>query len=81
MSRKHIVDPYVEAADLIARLEAAGRQADAEALREAIGSGSTGTEVFMALRWQLERLLASMLPAALREQAAHLEAFLAAALR
>lgn len=81
MNSKRITDPYVEADDLIAGLRKAGLQADADALVEAIESGSTGTEIFMALRWHLEVLLKKRLPAGLREQAAQLEAFLADALR
>ncbi|MSP73584.1 MAG: hypothetical protein EXR76_15715 [Myxococcales bacterium] len=81
MNENIITDPYAEAADLIARLQAVGRQADAEVLQDAIDSGSTGTEIFMALRWHLEDLLKKGLPDDLRKRAARLEAFLAAALR
>jgi hypothetical protein len=46
-------DYYAVAQDLISRLEAEGRTADAEKLWSAIDEGATGTEIFMALRFYL----------------------------
>lgn len=79
MSGGRIIDPYSEADELIASLRRAGFRAEADTLREAIDSGSTGTEIFMALRWHLEGLLKKGLPDDLRAQASRLEAFLARA--
>lgn len=50
-------DHYREASELIEELRMRGFDEEADGLREAIDSGSTGTETFMALRWKLDELL------------------------
>jgi hypothetical protein len=81
MSGQGIVDPYAEAAALIARLNAMGRTPEAARLQDAIDSGSTGTEVFMALRWHLRNMLEGNLQEDVEAKASALEAYLAKALR
>ena len=50
-------DVYTAADDLVVRLRADGANRWADAINDAIESGSTGTEILMALRHQLDRLL------------------------
>lgn len=50
-------DYLKEAGTLIDILRKDGRAEDARALQEAIDEGSTGTEIVMALRWHLDKLL------------------------
>jgi hypothetical protein len=45
--------------DLITRLISSGDEVAAKELKLAITGGSTGTEVFMDLRYQLEKLLST----------------------
>lgn len=52
-------DHYKEAHELIQSLIDAGLNEHADALTRSMDEGSTGTEIFMALRWHLERLLGS----------------------
>jgi hypothetical protein len=47
---------HTEAREIAGRLEQAGLAADARTLVDAIDAGSTGTEILMALRWQLRRI-------------------------
>lgn len=49
-------DYYAEALNIAQLLEADELMAEAQAIRDAISSGSTGTEILMALRWHLQRL-------------------------
>jgi hypothetical protein len=50
-------DVYAAADDLVIRLRGDGADRWADAINEAIESGSTGTEILMALRHQIDRLL------------------------
>ena len=52
-------DYYAEAEAVCQDLESAGRSDLAEDLRDAIASGSTATEILMALRWKLEQSLSA----------------------
>lgn len=52
-------DVFAEAEAIADDLDSDGRSDLAVEIREAIASGSTGTEIMMALRWNLEQLLAS----------------------
>lgn len=49
-------DYYAEAMGIAQRLDDEGLADKARALREAIETGSTGTEILMALRWNLQRI-------------------------
>ena len=49
-------DYYSEAEEIARSLDAEGLQADARTLRDAIRNGSTGSEIFMALRWNLQQI-------------------------
>ena len=51
-------DHYEEVEELISMLENTSLQHYRKALQNAIDEGATGTEIFMALRWNIERLLA-----------------------
>jgi hypothetical protein len=50
-------DHYATTRELISRLGSAGHVADAAALKMAIENGATGTEIFMALRFQLAKII------------------------
>lgn len=52
-------DIYRAANELISRLADAGRENEAAMLRSAIENGSTGTEILMALRFNMERIAAA----------------------
>lgn len=66
-------DHYKEADELIEELRKFGFDEAADGLREAIDGGSTGTEIFMALRWKLGKLLEqSKLPELLQARAKRL---------
>jgi hypothetical protein len=75
-----ITNPYDNTAALIAELRTAGLQQYADELQLAMDTGSSGTRIFMALRWHLEELLKHELPEAIREQALVLEAYFSKAL-
>ena len=49
------VDYHTELGEIVEALAAHGLVAEADALRNAIASGSTATEVLMAARWQLQQ--------------------------
>lgn len=49
-------DHYAVAERIAGELEEQGHHVWSERLRDAIASGSTGTEICMALRWQLDRM-------------------------
>jgi uncharacterized protein with GYD domain len=49
-------DYYTEAYDIVRCLEQDDLNSEAAALVNAIESGSTGTEILMALRWELQRI-------------------------
>jgi hypothetical protein len=49
-------DFCAEAEAIAVALRGAGYHADADALRDAVRSGSTGTEILMALRWHLRQI-------------------------
>ena len=51
-------DYYAEARAICEELQAAGRDALAEDLLEALEGGSTATEILMGLRWNLQKALA-----------------------
>lgn len=48
------MDYYAEALEIARCLERDGLAADAQSLRDAIDNGSIGTEILMALRWNLQ---------------------------
>jgi hypothetical protein len=50
-------DHYAAAKELISLLERDGRTTDASNLRSAMEEGSTGTEIFMALRFYLSEMI------------------------
>lgn len=50
-------DHYNEAEELIMMLHATQLQDYGSTLQAAMDEGATGTEIFMALRWNLEKLL------------------------
>lgn len=50
-------DHYRETEELIAMLQNTQLQSYGDALQKAMDEGATGTEIFMALHWNLERLL------------------------
>ena len=50
-------DHYKESEELITMLHGTRFQSYGSALQAAMDNGVTGTEIFMALRWNLERLL------------------------
>lgn len=52
-------DLYEETATLVKLLEEQGLNDFAFEIDNAVRSGSTGTEILMALRWQLKKLLDS----------------------
>lgn len=52
---------YKEAEKLIGMLESSQLKGYAASLQEALDSGATGTEIFMALRWNLTKLLSDPL--------------------
>ena len=66
-------DYYREAADIADLLEAKGLAEDSSALRLAMESGATATEILMALRWQLRVFGARAEHAAARAQATRCE--------
>lgn len=70
-----ITNPYDNIASLIAELRTSGFQHVADELQLAMDTGSSGTRIFMALRWHLEEMLKHELPEAIREQALLLEAY------
>lgn len=49
-------DYYAEAREIARCLEQDGLTAEALAVVDAIESGSTGTEILMALQWHLQRI-------------------------
>lgn len=49
-------DYYAEAREVARSLDQEGLKEEAQSLRDAIDSGSTGTEILMALRWHLQRI-------------------------
>jgi hypothetical protein len=55
MSKQY--DHYQEAEDLISTLQNLNLNEHASYLQSALEEGSTGNEIFMALRWNIERLL------------------------
>jgi hypothetical protein len=50
------IDYYAEADQIINALNDEGRRAEADTLRDLIAAGSTATEIFMAIRWQLKQI-------------------------
>jgi ABC-type branched-subunit amino acid transport system substrate-binding protein len=50
------MDYYAETHAIAAALASEGLSSDAEALRDAIAAGSTGTEILMHVRWLLRQL-------------------------
>lgn len=50
-------DHYKEVEELIVMLRAAQLQDYGDTLKKAMDEGATGTEIFMSLRWNLEKLL------------------------
>ncbi len=52
-------DPYSLAHNIAQKLRAEGLQDWSERTEDAIASGSTATEILMALRWNLTKLLAA----------------------
>jgi len=54
------VDYHKEAMTLIESLKREGRSASALILQEALDEAGTGTEMAMALRWQLRRMSGEM---------------------
>lgn len=50
-------DHYAVARSIAGRLASEGHEEWSKKLLAAIDEGSTGTEIFMALRWQLRELL------------------------
>lgn len=50
-------DHYAATRDLIANLEHAGCSNEAAVLRNAIAEGSTGTEIFMAIRFHIAEII------------------------
>lgn len=50
-------DHYQESEELITMLHGTQLQNYGSALQAAMDDGATGTEIFMALRWNLEKLL------------------------
>lgn len=63
-------DYYAAAQELIICFEQEGHFEDASNLRNAMEEGSTGTEIFMALRFHLSRIVAKKtLGAKLQEKA------------
>ncbi|WP_260262111.1 hypothetical protein [Vibrio intestinalis] len=50
-------DHYEEAEKLISLLEGCQMESTAIALRRCLDEGSTGTEIFMSLHWNLGKLL------------------------
>lgn len=50
-------DHYKEAEDLIVMLHDTRLRNHSDALKAAMDEGATGTEIFMALRWNIEKLL------------------------
>jgi len=50
-------DYYAAAEELISRLDQEGHVGEAAKLRAAIEEGSTGTEIFMALRFHLAEII------------------------
>ncbi|GAB4187966.1 MAG: hypothetical protein Tsb002_13760 [Wenzhouxiangellaceae bacterium] len=56
-----LYDPYEEAAELISMLKNTHFQDYGSAIQCAMDEGATGTEIFMALRRQIEKLLAEPL--------------------
>ena len=75
-----ITNPYDNIAVLIAELRTSGLQHYADELQLAMDTGSSGTRIFMALRWHLEEMLKGELPDAIAEQARVLEAYFSKAL-
>jgi len=51
-------DHYQETEELISMLGNAGLKQYGESLQRAMDEGATGTEIFMALRWHIDQLLA-----------------------
>lgn len=60
------MDYYAEAREVARCLQQDGFTAEASTLEEAIDSGSTGTEILMALRWHLQRIDQSNISASLQ---------------
>ena len=52
-------DIFADVRGLVALLLREGLKAEAHALSDAVESGSTGTEILMALRWHLRQIVAS----------------------
>ncbi|HIA02320.1 MAG TPA: hypothetical protein EYN66_10485 [Myxococcales bacterium] len=75
-----IANPYDSTAALIAELRTAGLQQHADELQLALDTGSSGTRIFMALRWQLEEMQKHELPESVREQTRFLGAYFSKAL-
>ena len=63
-------DIYPAADDLVVRLRADGADHLADAVNHAIDAGSTGTEILMALRQQLEQVLKADEPSSQAKQLA-----------
>ena len=49
-------DYYAEAREIAKRLASDGLTSEAQVLVDAIDTGSTATEILMALRWHLKRI-------------------------
>jgi hypothetical protein len=50
------VDYHAEAREIARSLDDEGYKGEAQSLRDAIDNGSTGTEILMGLRWNLQRI-------------------------
>lgn len=50
-------DHYQEAVSIITMLRGTSLNSYGDSLQSAIDEGATGTEIFMALRWNVEKLL------------------------
>ena len=74
-------DHYREAAEIAQHLDAIGERPAADAIRQAVSSGSTGTEIFMKLRHALTPLKREKLPDLLAARVRRLWSKLDAALR
>lgn len=63
-------DHYKEADEIIKELHRLNYAEEADCLQESMDRGSTGTEIFMALKWNLNKQLVELqLPELLRAKA------------
>ena len=74
-------DHYREAREIAEQLDRTGKRLAASSIREAIASGSTGTEIFMRLRRVVAPLKAETLPDFLAARVRRLWSELDAALK